>query len=120
MDLRYKSDEEILLIAAPIMDNLMEGSTEQDWEKHTKHFTEGAKASLSEKELLKQCEEYQLSHGYFGDREFIGITRHPEYVNVLWKQRMTKASGEYLATLTLVQKDGEYQVIRCWVDMWAP
>ena len=120
MSLQDKSDEEILHIAMPIMDNLMEGSTERDWEKHTKHFTEGARASLPEKELLRQCDDYKSSHGDFAHRELIGITRHPAYINVLWKQRMTKAPGEYLATLTLIEKGGECQVRRCWVDLWEP
>ena len=114
------ADEDILKIAAPIMDNLMEGSTERDWEKHTRHFTDGARASLSEENLLEQCEAYQSLHGFFAERKFLGITRHPRYVNVLWKQKMTKSQGEYLAVLTLVSQDGEYRVIRCWVDLWEP
>lgn len=120
MGLNKKSDQEVIQIATPMMDNLIEGSTQRDWAKHTKHFTKESKAQLTEKELLRQCEAYQASHGNFADREFVGITRHPDYVNVLWKQRMTKSRGEYLAILTLVEVCGEYQVIRCWVDLWEP
>jgi len=114
------SNDKILTIATPIMDNLMDGSTERDWKKHTLNFTNGAKASLSEENLLKQCDEYQSTHGHFAEREFVGIIRHPKYINIIWKQRMTKSSGEYLAILTLVQHDEEYFVIRCWVDLWEP
>ncbi len=39
MTLADKSDMEILAIADPIMDNLLEGSTEIDHEKHTRDFT---------------------------------------------------------------------------------
>ena len=118
MDLNDKTDDEILLIANPVMDNLMDGATERDWAKHTLHFTDGAKASLTEAELLRQCEQYQSTHGVFKERVFMGITRHPDYTNIIWKQTMTKASGEYMAFLTLVQKESEYLVIRCWVDLW--
>lgn len=120
MDLHEMSDDAILQIATPIMDNLMQGSTERDWNKHTRHFTDGAKASLSESELHRQCEQYQSSHGYFTDRKFAGITRHPEYVNILWKQEMSESPGEYMAILTLVKKGEAYLVIRCWVDLWEP
>lgn len=113
-------NDEILKIATPIMDNLMAGATERDWKKHTLNFTNGAKASLSEENLLKQCDEYQSTYGYFAEREFVGITRHPKYVNIIWKQRMTESSGEYMAILTLIQHDEEYFVIRCWVDLWEP
>ena len=115
-----KSDDEIIQIATPIMDNLIEGSTERDWIKHTRDFTKGARESLSEENLLKQCEEYQSTHGEFAERSFIGITRHPIYVNILWKQKMTKCEGEFMAVLTLVEQDNKYRVIRCWVDLWEP
>jgi len=120
MELENKSDDEILQIAIPIMDNLMEGSTERDWAKHTLHFTEHGKKVVSAEELMRQCEEYQSSHGHFNKRELIGITRHPEYVNIIWKQKMTKSSGEYLAVLSLVQEGEKYLVARCWVDLWEP
>ena len=120
MNLHNRSDEEVLQIATPIMDNLMEASTERNWSRHTKDFTESARLHLTEPELIRQCEIYQSRHGYFADREFLGITRHPQYVNIIWKQKMTKSPGEYLATLTLVQNAEKYEVVRCWVDLWEP
>lgn len=120
MDTILLSDQEIFKIGNPIMDNLMEGSNEKNWEKHTKHFTPGSKSKFSEENLLSQCKKHQLTHGFFTTREFIGITHHPKYVNILWKQRMTKVKGEYLAILTLVKKDNNFFVIRCWVDLWEP
>jgi hypothetical protein len=120
VDLSNKSDEEILKAATPIMDNLMQGSTECNWNKHTKHFTEKGKSVVTKTELERQCKEYQSMHGNFAERELIGITRHPKYINVLWKQQMTKSTGEYLATLTLVQNGESYLVARCWVDLWEP
>lgn len=50
MDLTNKSDEEILHIATPIMDNLMEGSTGVDWEKHTRSDTERAQKKITKEE----------------------------------------------------------------------
>ena len=120
MDLGSKSDEEILRIAVPIMDNLMEGATEGDWEKHTRDFTEAGKRVVTQAELERQCAESRAEFGDFAEREFNGITRHPDYVNVTWKQRMTGAPGEFLAILTLIQDGDRYLVARCWVDLWQP
>lgn len=120
MELSQLSDEKIRSIAIPLMDNLMQGSTERDWEKHTADFTAAARESLTEENLLSQCEAYQSSHGQFTHRRLLGITRNPDYVNILWAQEMSKAPGEYMAVLTLVQKDDKPQVIRCWVDLWRP
>jgi hypothetical protein len=102
------------------MDNLMEGSAERNWEKHTRDFAARIREQLTEAELLRQCKAYQASHGHFADRELMGIVRHPDYVSVYWKQRMTKVPGEYLAVLSLAEIDEIVQVIRCYVDLWEP
>ncbi|WHZ20964.1 MAG: hypothetical protein OJF47_000076 [Nitrospira sp.] len=47
MDLAHKSDEEILAVAGPIMDNLMEASTDIDHERHMRDFTERLKALVT-------------------------------------------------------------------------
>lgn len=120
MDLLKKSDGEILHIAAPIMDNLMEGSTEIDWEKHVRNHTERAKKMIAKEELERQCNEYQAKFGFFTDREFMGVTRHQDYVNIIWKQKVSESSNEFIAVLSLIQHKGRYLVDRCWVDLWQP
>ena len=120
MDLSNKSDEEIRSIATPIMDNLMEGSTEINWEKHTRDHTERTKKILTKEELERQCKDYQSKFGTFTDREYLGVTKHQDYVNVIWKQKMSKSSNEYTAILSLVQEGNRYLVDRCWVDLWEP
>ena len=120
MNLTNQSDEEILNIATPIMDNLMEGSTEIDWEKHTSDYTERAKRVITKEELERQCKEYQSKFGFFAGREFMGVTRHQDYVNIIWKQKMSKSPNEFTAILSLVQNEDRYLVDRCWVDLWEP
>lgn len=120
MKLNELSDEEIVQLATPIMDNLMDGSTQRNWEKHTKDFAPGLRAQLPEDELLRQCNAYQASHGDFASRDLMGVMRHPDYVSLYWKQRMTKVQDEYLAVLSLVAVDGTVQVVRCYVDLWDP
>lgn len=120
MDLINMSDDEIRHISTPIMDNLMEGSTEINWEKHTRDFTERCKKIITREELEKQCRDYQSKFGYFTERKFLGVTRHRDYVNVIWKQKMSKSDNEYTAILSLVQKGDRYLVDRCWVDLWEP
>ena len=65
MDLAQKSDEEMLAVAAPIMDNLMEASTAVDYERHTHYLTERAKSVLSKSALKSICEQYQSNGARF-------------------------------------------------------
>lgn len=110
MDLAQKSDEEILAVAGPIMDNLMEASTAIDYERHTRDFTERAKSVLSESALESICKQYQSTKGFFTKREFVAAFRRPESVAVVWRQSFTKAQGEFVAELVLVQQGGRYLV----------
>jgi hypothetical protein len=106
MSLSDLNDSELLKVAAPIMDNLMDASTKLDYARHVRDFSERAKASLDEAQFRRICEHYQRERGYFAARELLGILRRPGSVIVVWKQTFTKATGEYLAELVLAEHDG--------------
>ena len=110
MDLAQKTDAEILAVAAPIMDNLMEASTAIDYDRHTRDFTDRAKSTLSKESLHSICEHYQRTKGYFAKREFVAVFRRPESVAVVWRQWFTKQPGEFVAEIVLVQHHGRYLV----------
>ena len=109
MDLAQESDEEILKVATPIMDNLMDASTAIDHERR-KDFTERAKSVVTKEHLQKVCEKYQSEKGFFGKREFVAIFRRPQSVVIVWKQWFTKQRGEFVAELLLVENNGRYLV----------
>jgi hypothetical protein len=110
MLLANQSDEDILKIANPIMDNLMEGSTEIDYVKHTRDFTDRMKSIVTRDYLEKVCRRYQAEWGYFSRREFVAVFRRPSSVAIVWKQWCTKQDGEFVAELVLVEKDSQYLV----------
>lgn len=110
MELANKSDEEILKIANPIMDNLMEGSTEIDHEKHTRDFTDRMKSLVTKDYLEKVCKRYQTEWGSFSKREFVAVFRRPSSVAIIWKQWCTQQDGEFVAELVLVERDSRYLV----------
>jgi hypothetical protein len=110
LDLVQMTDEEILRVANPMMDNLMDASTAIDHERHTRDFTERAKKIVTKEHLQKVCEEYQKEKGFFSKREFVGIFRRPQSVVIVWKQWFTIQPGEFVAELLLVQIDGRYLI----------
>jgi hypothetical protein len=104
MNLATQSDQEILAIASPIMDNLMEGSTEIDHAKHTRDFTECLKGIVTKEHLEQICKRYQAEWGYFSRRECIAVFRRPSSVAIIWKQWCTKQEGEFAAEMVLVEQ----------------
>src|SRR5688572_28623123 len=106
MKLSDLSDTELLNVAAPIMDNLMDASAHIDYERHVPDFSERARASLDEAQFRHICETYQRERGHFANRTLLGILRRPGSVIVVWKQTFSKAPGEYLAELFLSEHGG--------------
>lgn len=110
MILSEMSDAEIMAVATPIMDNLMDASTAIDHERHVRDFTDRAKSMLTKDYFQSICEQYQKAKGFFSEREFVAIFRRPDSVAIIWKQRFTRQPGEFVAELVLLQKEGRYLV----------
>ncbi len=110
MSFDQKSDAEILAIADPIMDNLMEASTNIDHDRHTSDFTDRLKSIATKEHLTKVCKKYQEEKGFFAEREFVSVIRRPGAVGIIWKQRFTQAEGDFIAEMLLVNQEGVYLV----------
>lgn len=110
MNFEEMSEDEILNVANPIMDNLMEASTNIDHERHVRDFTERMKSIVTKEYLQKVCEQYQTEKGFFSEREVVAVFRRPESAAIIWKQYFTKARGEFVAEMLLVHKQGKYLV----------
>lgn len=104
------SESEILEIANPIMDNLMQASTDIDHERHVKDFTDNLKAIVTKENLEAQCKEYQSKLGNFAEREFAAVFRKETDAVVFWKQKYTKSNGEHIAFLRLISANGKILV----------
>ncbi len=109
MNFEEMSQEEILAIANPIMDNLMEASTEMNHERHVLDFTDRLKNIVTKEYLQKVCEKYQEEKGDFSTREVVAVFKRPDSAAIIWKQYFTEAKGEFVAEMVLVNVDGQYK-----------
>jgi len=110
MNLENMSHDQILGIANPVMDNLMDASTAIDHDRHVQDFTDRLKTIVTPEHLRRVCEQYQCEKGYFLRREPAAVFKRPGAVAILWKQWFTKARGEFIAEMLLVEQDGTYLV----------
>ena len=108
MNFEEMSENEILEIATPIMDNLMDASTKIDHERHVINFTDRMKAIVTHEYLQKVCKQYQAEKGYVTDREPVAVFRRPNSAAIIWKQSFTKAKGEFVAEMVLVHQNGAF------------
>ena len=110
MTLESMSDEEIFGIANPIMDNLMQASTAIDHERHVRDFSENLKSIVTSEHLRRVCKKYQSEKGYFSRREPVAVFKRPGAAAIVWKQWFTKAPGEFVAEMLLIEQDGKFLV----------
>ena len=104
------TEQQILAIADPIMDNLMDASTQRDHTPPLRDFTERLKGIVTPDYFACICQHYQEEKGYFTPRTPIAVLRRPDSAAILWKQHFTKAPGEFVAEMVLVHRDGRYLV----------
>lgn len=110
------SDEEIMNIASPIMNNLMEASTDIDHERHVKDFSDKLKRVVTKENLEEQCQKYQSELGTFSKREFVAIFRKSTDARIFWRQWYTKSEDEFVAFLHLTEKNGKVEVVNVSVS----
>lgn len=72
------SEQQLWAIANPIMDNLMDASTQRDHSRHVRDFTERLKAIVTPDYLQCVCQQYQAEKGYFITRTPVAIFRRPD------------------------------------------
>ncbi len=104
------SEQQIWDIANPIMDNLMDASTQIDHSRHVRDFTDRMKAIVTPAYFQRICQQYQAEKGYFSNRVPVAVFRRPDSAAIVWKQSFTKAPGEFVAEMVLVHQDGRYLV----------
>ena len=110
MNLQDKTDEEIIKIANPLWDNLVKSSNNKDYSGFTKDFSAQMLYGANEVEIGKQWTNNDLLVNLSNDKICLGCLRRNEYVTVLYKQKSTKLSGEFLGRLVLGIEDKKVKV----------
>lgn len=114
-DFTHFNDRELLEMANKIMDNLMEASTNKDYERHTRDFSKRIMEFFTKERFLNIVNEYQEEKGYFSSRKFVKLFRRDDSVIVVWEQLFTKVDGEYLAELLIKYEDDKIVCDHVWI-----
>lgn len=110
MSFENMTEKEILDIATPIMDNLMEASTNIDHERHTQDFRDRLKSIVTKEHFETVCKQYQNEKGFFLKRKPIAVFKRPESAAIIWKQWFSKVEGEFVAEIVLIKNNNRYLV----------
>ena len=110
MRLLDKTDDEIMEIADPLWNNLINCSNKKDYSGFTKDFSAQMLYGANEIEIGKQWANNELLISLSINKVFLGCLRRDQHVTVLYKQTSDKISGEFLGRLVLGVEDGVVKV----------
>ena len=110
MKLLEKTDEEILEIANPIWDNLVQCSNKKDYSGFTKNFSAQMLYGANEVELGKQWANNKLLTSLSKQRKFLGCLKRNNFVTVIFNQTSDTVPGEFLGRLVLGAEDEKVKV----------
>ncbi|WDE06301.1 hypothetical protein SG34_005085 [Thalassomonas viridans] len=114
MNILKQSDEEILKIANPILDTILQGINEKNWQLFSTHFAESMKTDEARKNITEQWANPELPQQFSLEREFLAVLRQKDCVLVLWKNQSNDIEGECLEMLYLQSQGEEVKVIGTW------
>lgn len=104
------SDEELLAIAHPMWDDLIEYSNKGQYGKFVRKFSYNLLFGLNEVEVGKQFAKSELTRSLSSDYDYLGTIRRGEHVTVLYRVRSTKKEGEWLGRMVLGYEKGEVRI----------
>ena len=110
MNIIEHTDEEILAIAHPWWDDLIQYSNKGQYGKFIRNFSYDLLLSLNEVELGKQFKRSVLARKLSKERDYLGIIRRGEHVTVLYRVTSTQMKGEWLGRLVLGFEQGEVRI----------
>jgi hypothetical protein len=115
MNILNLTDQEIVQIADPIWDDIVQGANEKNWDLFSKYMPADHATDEVRKNVEQQWENNPVLTSLSTKREFLSILRKADCVLVLWKQLSTQAEGEFLAMLYLKSLDSKVKSIGIWI-----
>jgi hypothetical protein len=110
MNLLEKTNDEILEIANPMWDDLVESSNKRNYLGFIKHFSKEMLMAANEIEIGKQWAKNKMLSSLSVEREFLGCLRRGEFITILYKQTSNEVPGEFLGRLVLGVEEEEVKI----------
>ena len=101
MEFLEKSDTDIFEIANPLWLDLVKASNKNDYGGFTKNFSETFLMGANEVEIGKQWANNKLLSTLKEEANPMGCLRRDDHITVIYKQKSTEFSGDYLGRLVL-------------------
>ncbi|ARU56427.1 hypothetical protein OLMES_2364 [Oleiphilus messinensis] len=112
MAITDKSDQEILHIVKPMIDEVVDACNRKDWDSFSKYQTdEEANNPENRKNVERQWNESDVLTSLKPEREILGVLRRDDVALVYWKQTCDNVPGEFLASYLIKEINHEIKEV---------
>lgn len=117
MSINEKSDSEILSIALPMINEVVQASNDKNWPSFSKYQRLDEAQDPNNKQQVEQLWQNQpLFTSLSLDREILGILRRGDIAEIIWRQTSTQVPGDYLARYAIKVIDQEVKEVGFLID----
>lgn len=113
-DVIGETNEEVTMIAEPILDNILEAFELNDYLRYSKDFDATLKEAISEKKFVEVDRYFQDSLGDYQSREYLGFVVKGKMSVVLWKARYSNSEDDVMIKLVVSKRGDECLVTGLW------
>lgn len=96
-----QSDDEIIALAEPLLQNLLDGSFELNYEKFSRDFSHGMMTVMPHEMFMEQSVGIRQVRGKCISRKALGVLRKNKTALLVWSAQYEKTSDDMLIQLKL-------------------
>jgi hypothetical protein len=109
-----QDNPEVQAVADPILDGVLKGLHEGDYDLYSQYFDDTLKDVISKKKFLQTRSSILKSIGTYESRGYLGYLQKGKTTMVLWKGRFAKSADDVLIKLVLSRRGDQTKVLGLW------
>jgi hypothetical protein len=109
-----QDNPEVQAVANPILDGVLKGFSEEDYDLYSQYFDDTLKDVISQKKFLQTRNSILKSIGAYQSRSYLGFLQKGKTTVVLWKGRFAKSADDVLIKLVLSRRGDQTKVLGLW------
>jgi hypothetical protein len=101
-------------VADPILDRVLKGLQEGDYDLYAQNFDDTLKDMISKKKFLQVRNSISKSIGAYESRSYLGYLQKGKTTVVLWKGKFSRSADDVLIKLVLSRRGDQTKVLGLW------
>jgi hypothetical protein len=108
------SDDKVKAVASPILDNLLTGFNQGNYDQYAKDFDATLHEAIPEKKFQQIRDEILKKLGPYKSRKYLGFLNQQAHTVVLWKGAFADTKDNVLIKLVLSKRENKVVVVGLW------